>query len=108
MPLAITPLRAPGKRHTFGATVRGLELSGGRDSLGFLFLYELMTSSLNLRILPKKGTALVFNDVLDSGVDDERTEHSGQPPTSGVKYAINCWIRAKGAKGSGGLGTFFS
>ena len=30
-------------------------------------------------------TALVFNDVLDSGLDDERTEHSGTPPSSGVK-----------------------
>ena len=29
-----------------------LELSGGRDALGFLFLYELMTASLNVRILP--------------------------------------------------------
>ena len=30
----------------------GLELSGGKDSLGFLFLYELLTNSLNVRILP--------------------------------------------------------
>ena len=30
----------------------GLELSGGKDALGFLFLYELMTASLNMRILP--------------------------------------------------------
>ena len=30
----------------------GLSLSGGKHSLGFLFLYELMTGSLSLRILP--------------------------------------------------------
>ena len=30
----------------------GLELSGGKDALGFLFLYELMTNSLAIRILP--------------------------------------------------------
>mmetsp|Transcript_39763 Transcript_39763/g.98280 ORF Transcript_39763/g.98280 Transcript_39763/m.98280 type:complete len:3869 (-) Transcript_39763:305-11911(-) len=30
----------------------GLEIGGGRDGLGFLFLYELMTGSLNLRVLP--------------------------------------------------------
>ena len=30
----------------------GLDLGGGKDSLGFLFLYELMTASLNMRILP--------------------------------------------------------
>lgn len=61
---------------------------------------------LNLRIRPKAYTALAFNDVLDSGMDDERTEHSGTAPASGVKYAINCWIRATPQKrGLLGLGT---
>jgi prolyl 4-hydroxylase len=50
---------------------------------------------LHLSVKPEKHMALVFNDVLDNGMDDERTEHSGTPPTSGVKYAINCWIRAR-------------
>jgi len=50
---------------------------------------------LSLAVKPEKGTALVFNDVLDNGMDDERTEHSGTPPAKGVKYAINCWIRAR-------------
>ena len=55
-----------------------------------------------MRIKPTAYTALVFNDVLDSGMDDERTEHSGTPPKVGVKYAINCWIRAR-AERRGGL-----
>ena len=52
---------------------------------------------LNLAIQPEKGTALVFNDCLDNGMDDERTEHAGTPPrvAGAVKYAINCWIRAR-------------
>ena len=52
---------------------------------------------LHLSIRPEKGMALVFNDVLDNGMDDERTEHSGTPPVreGAVKYAINCWVRAK-------------
>lgn len=57
---------------------------------------------LSLTIQPRKHMALVFNDVLDSGVDDERTEHAGTPPLRGsgaVKYAINCWIRAKAPGG---------
>ena len=52
---------------------------------------------------PKARAALVFNDVLDNGQDDERTEHSGNAPAAGVKYAINCWIRA-GPVSSLGLG----
>jgi len=51
---------------------------------------------MKLAVRPEKGMALVFNDVLDSGMDDERSEHSGTPPSAGVKYAINCWIRARG------------
>tara|TARA_B100000795_G_scaffold132886_1_gene99160 strand:- start:176 stop:295 length:120 start_codon:yes stop_codon:yes gene_type:complete len=35
--------------------------------------------------------------------DDERTEHSGNAPAAGVKYAINYWIRA-GSVSSLGLG----
>ena len=63
---------------------------------------------LHLRIQPKAYTALVFNDVLDSGMDDERTEHSGTAPSRGVKYAINCWIRATSEpRGLLGLGTSF-
>ena len=49
---------------------------------------------LNLQLAPKARMALVFNDVLDNGQDDERTEHAGNAPARGVKYAINCWIRA--------------
>ena len=46
---------------------------------------------LKLSIQPEKHMALVFNDVLDNGLDDERTEHSGTPPVKqdAVKYAIN-------------------
>ena len=58
---------------------------------------------LNLMLDPKARAALVFNDVLDNGQDDERTEHSGNAPAAGVKYAINCWIRA-GPVSSLGLG----
>ena len=49
---------------------------------------------LNLRVRPERHMALVFNDVLDNGMDDERTEHSGTAPTTGVKYAIN-WCGAE-------------
>ena len=46
----------------------------------------------------------MFNDVLDNGLDDERTEHGGSAPAEGVKYAINCWIRARKDRARGVLG----
>ena len=49
---------------------------------------------MHLSVRPTKNTALVFNNVLDDGYEDERTEHAGTAPTAGVKYAINQWIRA--------------
>ena len=62
---------------------------------------------LNVHVQPKARSALVFNDVLDNGMDDERTEHAGNPPARGVKYAINCWIRARPeANANDGLGFF--
>ena len=51
---------------------------------------------LRLAIRPERHMALVFNDVLDNGMDDERSEHSGTPPSAGVKYAINCACCALG------------
>ena len=59
---------------------------------------------MKLAIRPEKHMALVFNDVLDNGMDDERTEHAGTAPLRGVKYAINVWIRAPSAsRQRGGL-----
>jgi hypothetical protein len=50
---------------------------------------------LSLRVRPRLGTALVFNDCADDGASDRRTLHGGEPPAEGVlKYAINIWIRA--------------
>uniref|UniRef100_A0A7S4B8E0 Fe2OG dioxygenase domain-containing protein n=1 Tax=Chrysotila carterae TaxID=13221 RepID=A0A7S4B8E0_CHRCT len=62
---------------------------------------------MHLQIQPRKNMALVFNDVLDNGMDDERTEHGGSPPSSGIKYAINCWIRDRAIVNSGYLSSFF-
>ena len=40
---------------------------------------------MKLAIRPEKNMALVFNDVLDSGMDDERSEHSSTPPSPSPK-----------------------
>ena len=59
-----------------------------RNGLYLIYLNELPEGAggdttfprLHLSIRPEKHTALVFNDVLDNGMDDERTEHSGTAP----------------------------
>ena len=50
---------------------------------------------LNLTVMPHAYSALVFNNVLDNGEPDERSQHEGVAPSRGVKYAINGWVRSK-------------
>mmetsp|Transcript_11750 Transcript_11750/g.29761 ORF Transcript_11750/g.29761 Transcript_11750/m.29761 type:complete len:147 (+) Transcript_11750:397-837(+) len=64
---------------------------------------ETSFPKLNLKVNPKLGTALVFNDCLDDGAADDRTLHGGEPPRDGaLKYAINIWIRANTFEQGGG------
>ncbi|MBF8292745.1 MAG: hypothetical protein HW392_1572, partial [Steroidobacteraceae bacterium] len=53
----------------------------------------------------RRGDALVFANVDDSGAPDYQTVHAGLPPTSGVKWLLSQWVRdrtvsAQGADGS--------
>ena len=51
---------------------------------------------LKLEVAPEQGSAIVFNDCLDNGDEDQRSLHAGLPPANPdtVKYAINGWIRS--------------
>jgi len=75
-----------GNRH-FTYLVYLNEVQGGGGQTGF--------PRLNLTIDPTFGAALLFDNVLPNGEPDERTLHEGVAPTSGVKYAINGWMRSK-------------
>ena len=49
-----------------------------------------------LRVRPKARAALAFDNYLEGAQQgDMRCFHAGQPPQSGVKYAVNVWIRAR-------------
>jgi prolyl 4-hydroxylase len=48
---------------------------------------------LNLEIPCKKGSAILWFNTDRGGKTDERTEHGGNPIFSGVKIAMNIWIR---------------
>ena len=49
---------------------------------------------LGIRVTPRTGDTLVFDNVLPNGQPDQRTRHAGLPVTSGVKWIATRWIHA--------------
>ena len=47
------------------------------------------------RFKGRKGDALWFVNVLDSGAPDYATAHAGLPPATGVKWLLSQWVRSK-------------
>ena len=49
---------------------------------------------LNITIQPKRGSALLWPNVLDDDLsrEDERTMHEALPPLAGLKYSSNLWL----------------
>ena len=59
-----------------------------------------------LKVLPKKGKALLCPSVLDSDPHsiDKRTMHEAEDVVKGIKYAANSWIHLKDFRKSHELG----
>tara|TARA_B100000795_G_C22503859_1_gene325017 strand:- start:208 stop:372 length:165 start_codon:yes stop_codon:yes gene_type:complete len=53
-------------------------------------------------VAPQAYSALLFNNCLDNGEPDERSQHEGVAPHGGLKYAINGWMRSKNLRASRG------
>ncbi|KAJ1626835.1 hypothetical protein T492DRAFT_842820 [Pavlovales sp. CCMP2436] len=76
---------------------------GGRRALTFIiYLNDLDDGdtggstrfpALGLNVRPLKNAALVFENYDAHGNEDPRTLHSGEPPKSSAKYAMNVWVR---------------
>jgi prolyl 4-hydroxylase len=45
-----------------------------------------------LRVMPVRGRAVFFANVLSNGLPDPRTVHAGEPVPQGVKYGLNIWL----------------
>ena len=87
----------------------------GRRQITFLIYLKAMPPGetgggtgfpdLKLEVAPEQGSAIVFNDCLDNGEEDQRTLHAGLPPAHSdtVKYAINGWIRSDRIQHMGAL-----
>mmetsp|Transcript_6159 Transcript_6159/g.13659 ORF Transcript_6159/g.13659 Transcript_6159/m.13659 type:complete len:263 (-) Transcript_6159:135-923(-) len=50
---------------------------------------------LGLRFAPRAGCAVIWPNARPDGSRDERLEHQGKPPRSGVKYGVNCFFNKK-------------
>jgi len=48
----------------------------------------------NKKIIPEKGKAALFFNLDENNIDKlETSKHAGLPPTSGIKWMCNVWIR---------------
>ncbi|WP_051666518.1 2OG-Fe(II) oxygenase [Pedobacter sp. R20-19] len=56
---------------------------------------ETSFTEIDVKIKPKKGTALLFYNLDDNQNPLIESAHCGMPVISGVKYAMNIWIKNK-------------
>lgn len=55
---------------------------------------ETYFKHLKLKIKPKKGTMVAWNNVYKNGIPNLKTLHEALPPISGNKYVITKWFRS--------------
>jgi len=55
---------------------------------------ETYFKRLKLKLKPKKGTAVLWNNLYKNGVPNNKTIHEALPPISGEKYIITKWFRS--------------
>jgi len=50
---------------------------------------------LGIKVVPRRGCALVWSNVLGPQQDDKRLVHQGLPPKTAMKYGVNCFFNDK-------------
>ncbi len=50
---------------------------------------------LDLKVAPARGSLLIWNNALPNGSPNPLTMHAARPVTSGVKYVVTKWFRAR-------------
>jgi prolyl 4-hydroxylase len=48
-----------------------------------------------IKVSPKKGRMVVFNNVNDDGSLNKKSRHAGLPIIKGEKWAFNLWLRER-------------
>ena len=56
---------------------------------------ETHFTEVGIKIEPKPGVLLVWNNALPDGTPNEGTMHAGTPVVSGAKYVITKWFRTR-------------
>jgi len=81
------------------ALVREIETRGQRTMTFLVYLNddyeggETDFPKIGYRFKGRRGDALWFVNVLDSGAPDYDTAHAGLPPATGVKWLLSQWVR---------------
>jgi prolyl 4-hydroxylase len=55
---------------------------------------ETYFKHLKLKIKPKAGTVVIWNNLYKNGLPNYKTAHEALPPVSGNKYVITKWFRS--------------
>lgn len=55
---------------------------------------ETYFKHLKLRVKPKQGMAIFWNNLYKNGIPNPKTAHEACPPVSGSKYVITKWFRS--------------
>jgi len=56
---------------------------------------ETQFPELGIQIVPRRGCAVMWSNVLEPGVADQRMVHAGLPPQTAIKYGVNCFFHEK-------------
>lgn len=65
---------------------------------------ETIFPELGIQFMPRRGCAVVWNNVLPNGDEDSRLVHAGMPPSKGVKFGVNCFFNRKPLLSRGCIG----
>jgi len=65
---------------------------------------ETVFPNLGVQFTPRRGCAIMWNNILKDGTEDSRLIHAGVAPLTGVKYGVNCFFNIKPLKVRGVIG----
>lgn len=56
---------------------------------------ETLFPKLGIKVVPRRGCAVIWNNIVGPQQEDRRLVHQGLPPKSAMKYGVNCFFNDK-------------